>query len=61
MDMFNHYFDSQSRSSWQDDDEAILNGAAMLLFALEVEQYDSPLIKVPCHNGVCQARAGCRS
>nr|XP_027109045.1 uncharacterized protein LOC113728886 [Coffea arabica] len=44
-------FSTSYGTSSENDDEAILNGAAILLFAPEAEQYDGPLIKVPCRTG----------
>ncbi|XP_071924964.1 uncharacterized protein [Coffea arabica] len=44
-------FSTSYGSSSENDDEAILNGAAILLFSPEAEQYNEPLIKVPCRTG----------
>mgnify|MGYP004707275293 CR=1 FL=1 len=44
-------FSTSYGTTSENDDEAILNGAAILLFAPKAEQYDGPLIKVPCRTG----------
>ena len=50
-----HFLPNYSSNSYgessENDDEVILNAAALLLFSPEAEQYDGPLIKVPYRTG----------